>query len=97
MKVKYGVTRMGNSTTNGYYIVEWDCNVYTAQDYTVMKGYILSEYAYADKLVRKVRFWNLVKKVKYYHTAILEGEGDTPLRMKKNIDGRYKVRRDFGK
>ena len=82
MKGNYGVMRTDNPSTDGYYIVEWESNVYTVQDDIVMKGHNPPEYAYAGEMMCKARFWNLVSKAKYWYTPMPKGEGDTPLTMK---------------
>ena len=56
MKGNYGAMRTDDPDTNGYYIVEWDSNVYTAQNDIVMKGCNPLEYTYAGEMVCKVRF-----------------------------------------
>ena len=82
MKGNYEEMRTDDPNTDGYYIVEWDSNVYTAQDDIVMKGYNPPKYAYVGEMVYKVRVWNPVSKEKYWYIPILEGEGNTKLRMK---------------
>ena len=56
--------RIDNSDIDGYYIVEWDSNVYIAQDDIVMKGYNPTEYTYVGEIACKARFWTPVSKVK---------------------------------
>ena len=82
MKGNYWAMRMDNPDTEGYYIVEQDSNIYTAQDNIVTKGYNPPEYTYTSEMVYKARFWNPVSKAKYRYTPIPKGEGDTTLRMK---------------
>ena len=82
MKGNYGAMRTDDLDTDGYYIVEWDSNVYTAYDDIVMKGYSLPGYVYAGKMVCKAMFQNPVSKAKYWYTPMPEGEGDTILRIK---------------
>ena len=84
MKGNYGATRTDDIDTYRYYIVEWDFNVYTAQDDIFMKGHNSSAYAYAyaGEMVYKAMFWNPVSKAKYEYIPMLEGEGDTTLKMK---------------
>ena len=55
MKGNYGAMRTDDPDTNRYYIVEWDFNVYTAQNDIVMKGCNPPEYTYAGEMVCKVR------------------------------------------
>ena len=50
-------------------IVEWNYNVYTAQDDIVMKGYNPPEYSCEDEMMYKARFWNPVSKAKYWYTS----------------------------
>ena len=73
---------MDDPATDGYYIVEWSSNVYTYQEYTVMKGYNLPQHAYAGEMVCQARFYNPVDKAKYWYTSLPKGEGGTILRMK---------------
>ena len=82
MKSNYGAMRTDDLDTDGYYIVEWDSNVYTAYDDIVMKGHSPSECVYAGEMVCKAMFLNPVSKAKYWYTPMLEGEGNTTLRMK---------------
>ena len=82
MKDNYGTMITDDLDTDGYYIVEWDSNVYTAHDDIVIKGYSPPEYVYAGEMVCKTRFWNPVSKAKYWYIPMPEGEGDTILRMK---------------
>ena len=65
MKSNYGAMRTDDLDTDWYYIVEWNYNVYTAQDDVVMKGYNPPEYAYAGDMGYKARFWKALSKVKY--------------------------------
>ena len=46
-----------------------------------MKGYNPPEYAHAGEMVCEARFWNQENKAKYWYAPILEGKGDTTLRM----------------
>ena len=46
-----------------------------------MKGCNPPEYVYTGEMACKTRFWNPVNKENYQYTPMLEGEGDTPLRM----------------
>ena len=56
MKGNYWAMRTDDPDIDGYYIVEWDYNFYSAQDDIVMKGYNSPEYAYAGEMVYKARF-----------------------------------------
>ena len=51
MKGNYGAMRTDDPDTDGYYIVEYDSNVYTAQDDIHMKGYNPPQYAYVGEMV----------------------------------------------
>ena len=46
-----------------------------------MKGYNPPEYAHAGEMVCEARFWNQENKAKYWYAPMLEGKGDTILRM----------------
>ena len=91
LKGNYWAIRTDDLDTYGYYIVEWDSNVYTAQDDIVIKGHTPPKYAYVGEMVCKVRFQNPVSKEKYWYTPMPEGEGDTTLRIRQVLMANIKL------
>ena len=65
MKDNYVAMRMDDPDTDGYDIVEWNSNVYIAQDDIVMKGYNPPKYAYVGEMAYKTRVYNPMSKETY--------------------------------
>ena len=94
MRGDYGEMRMDDPDIDGYYIVEWNYNVYTTQDDSY--GRIKPSWVCVNGWDGvKIRFWNPASKKKLGYTNIRRRRWRN-IKDVASIDSRNQVRWDFG-